>query len=157
MCCKAISDVLPEFPVYGPQLESLLLCDNPKKNCWFRVCKKCPDPKKIALRILEKSGKSQKSRTSLCQWKKNNDTNRFQKHTESGTLNKLITHFLGILPEFLKHSFIKRQQSTQFQKDDKEMTESNGEVALLQIDFAEGFNCESQDEIQSAHWNQATV
>lgn len=26
--------------------------------------------------------------------------------------------------------------------------------ALLQIDFAENFVCESQDEVQSAHWNQ---
>lgn len=157
MCCKAINQNLPEFPVYGTQLECVLLCKNPTKDCWFRVCPKCVNAKKTLTEILKKSGKNQKTSVMWCQWKKNKETNRFEKCMETGTLNTLISHFLDILPEFLKHSYIKRSQAAQFQKDNEEVSKSNGELATLQIDFAEGFNCEAQDEIQSAHWNQATV
>lgn len=157
MCCKAIQQNLPSFPAYGPQLESLLLCEKPNKECWFRICSKCDNAKKTLSEILKKSRKSQKTPVLLYQWKKNIETNRFQKCLEKGTLSSLITHFHDILPEFLKHSYIKRSQAAQFQNDNDEVSKSSGKVATLQIDFAEGFNCESQDEIQSAHWNQATV
>lgn len=106
---------------------------------------------------MKKSGKNEKTLVMWGQWKKNKKTKRFEKRMENGILKTLISHFLDILPEFLKHSYIKRSQEAQFQKDDEEVSQSNGELATLQIDFAEGFSCEYQDEIQSAHWNQATV
>lgn len=106
---------------------------------------------------MKRSRINGKTLVKWCQWKKNKESNRFEKCAESGTLNTLISHFLDILPEFLKHSYIKRAQETQFQKDSEEVSKSNGKLATLQVDFAEGFNCEHQDEIQSAHWNQATV
>ena len=28
---------------------------------------------------------------------------------------------------------------------------------VLQMDYAENYTCKSQDEVQSAHWNQAQV
>ncbi len=157
MCCKAVHQNLPEFPVYGKQLESLLLCENPGKVCWLGKCTKCVKAKDILAKVLKKSGKKGKSFVMWCQWNKNVKTNRFEKCMEKGTLTLLIGHFLKILPEFLKHSYIKRCQAAQFQKDDEEVSKSNGKLATLQVDFAEGFNCEAQDEIQTAHWNQATV
>jgi hypothetical protein len=157
MCCKTIHKNLPEFPEYGEQMESLLLCKNPGKNCWLRACSECVNVNGKLADIMKKSGKTGKTFVMWCQWNKNKDTNRYEKCMIKGSLASLISHFLEILPEFLKHSYIKRCQEAQFQKDDEEVSESNGELATLQIDFAEGFNCEAQDEIQSAHWNQATV
>lgn len=157
MCCKAIHRYIPEFPLYGVQLERLILCENPTTDCWLRNCSKCVDTKSILNEIVEKSGKKQRSPVVWNQWKKDDTTNRFENSLERGTLKKLVGYFLDILPEFLKHSRIKRCQAARFQEDNEEVLTSNGEIALLQIDFAESYSCESQDEIQSAHWNQANV
>ncbi|KAJ6640217.1 hypothetical protein Bhyg_12967, partial [Pseudolycoriella hygida] len=43
------------------------------------------------------------------------------------------------------------------QNDCEDAKHTNGETAVLQIDFAENADCIAQDEIQTAHWNQATV
>lgn len=148
---------MPEFPLYGEKLHKLVMCDEPKKNCWLRSCSACKDTASKLNEIFEKSNKKQRSPVVWNQWKKNDTTNRFENCLERGTLQKLIAYFLEILPEFLKHSRIKRSQAARFQKDNEELEEANGEIALLHMDFAESFCCESQDEIQSAHWNQPNV
>lgn len=107
--------------------------------------------------ISSRSGKNIQCPVTWKQWKKNKETNRFQKYVETGTLEHLQNHFMSILDEFLKHSYIKRCQAASFEDDNEEVRQSNREIAVVQIDFAEGFNCEAQEEIQSAHWNQATV
>ncbi|KAJ6639674.1 hypothetical protein Bhyg_12421 [Pseudolycoriella hygida] len=155
LCCKAINQNLPEFPTYGEQLKRLLLCENPTKECWFRSCPKCVDAKKVLANILRKSGKKAGSVAMWIQWKKDND--RFQKCLEEGTLKSLISHFLEILPDFLKHSYVKRSQAKAFESDNEDVPRSNGTIASLQFDFAENFKCEAQEEVQPAHWNQASV
>lgn len=81
---------------------------------------------------------------------KNKETNRFQTIVETGTFVDLNNYFMSILTEFLKHSYTKRCQEDSFEADNLEVRRSNGGVALVQIDFAEGFNCEAQEEIQAA-------
>lgn len=159
MCCSAINHYMPEFPKYGATLERLLLCENSTKNCWIRTCSMCSDDKirQKLVDIVKRSGKDLKGSVKWTQWKKSEDTNRFQKLVKTGTLNDLQNHFLNIYAEFLKHSHTKRCQATSFEADNDEVRVSNGKVALVQIDFAEGFNCEAQEEIQAAHWNQMTV
>lgn len=106
---------------------------------------------------MKRSGKSENDSTMCTQWYKNDETKRFQQSVQRGTLENLLARFNKILPEFLKHSYIKRNQADSFEKDNDEVKHAAGKVATLQVDFAESFNCEAQDEIQSAHWNQATV
>lgn len=107
--------------------------------------------------IVKRSQIKLRSRVEWTQWTKNTETNRFQKHVASGTLGDLQKRFLDILPDFLKHSHVKRCQAATFESDTEEVRQSNGKVALVQLDFAEGYTCQAQDEIQSAHWNQPTV
>lgn len=68
----------------------------------------------------------------------------------------LIAHLTSIAPHFLRHSYIKRSQSNTFITFDRPRAASTAfqSEAVLQIDFAENFVCEMQDEVQSAHWNQ---
>lgn len=58
--------------------------------------------------------------------------------------------------QFLKHSYIKREQSDMFNMHDipRAKNVEFGDEGALQFDFAENFVCEFQDEVQSAHWNQ---
>lgn len=157
LCCTAIKRGMTEFPKYGPELEKLILCENAEKNCWMRNCLKCPDIQLTLAKIMKRS-KSKKGDLVTCvHWIKNDETKRFQKSVQKGTLESLLNHFVKILPDFLRHSYIKRKQAASFESDNDEVKKSDGEVATLQADFAEGFKCEAQDEIQSAHWNQATV
>lgn len=106
---------------------------------------------------MARSGKKKSYPVSLKQWTKNDETQRLQQFVQRGPLENLLAHFKKILPEFLKHSYIKRNQAESFEKDNEEVKRSNGKVATLQVDFAESYTCEAQDEVQSAHWNQATV
>lgn len=88
---------------------------------------------------------------------KKRDTSRFQKIAKNGTLGDLRNHFVKIVDGFVKHVYTKRSQAATFEEDNEEVKKSEGKVALLQIDFAESYTCLAQDEVQSAHWNQATV
>ncbi|XP_037025686.1 uncharacterized protein LOC119077393 [Bradysia coprophila] len=159
MCCQALNRYLPEFPQNGPELERLLICDKPKKNCWLRSCSVCSDSqiRKLIEDIVKRSGVRLKSQAKWTQWRKNDETNRFQKYVIPGKLSDLQSYFMNIMPEFLKHTYTKRSQAATFEKDTQEVRKSKGRIALIQIDFAECFNCEAQEEVQSAHWNQATV
>lgn len=83
-------------------------------------------------------------------------TNRVEKEKENGKAAELVAYIASIAPQFLRHSFIKRKQSETFNLHDIPRA-SNLEYfieAALQIDFAENFTCEAQDEVQNAHWNQ---
>lgn len=87
-------------------------------------------------------------------WKKNSDSNRFEKREQVGKLSELASHIAALF-HFLKHSYIKRAQSSTFIDYDRPRASNcDFDEGVLQIDFAENFICESQDEIQNAHWNQ---
>lgn len=68
----------------------------------------------------------------------------------------LVLHIVNLSPQFLKHSFVKREQSDMFNKVDRLRVKSDDypQESVVQIDFAENYVCEAQDEVQSAHWNQ---
>lgn len=106
---------------------------------------------------MKRSGRNKDDVVSCAHWNKSDETKRFQKSIQKGPLNALLDHFCKLLPDFLKHSYIKRKQAASFEGDNDEVKKSQGEVATVQADFAEGYKCEAQDEIQSAHWNQSTV
>lgn len=158
-CCSALNKYLPQFPTYGPEATQLLICDNPLEDCWFKTCKKCSIS--IVNRKLQdfcklKSVKSK--RVVWKQWIKDEVTTRTQNVDVHGTMNDLMKHFIKIYPNFLAHCFVKREQSNAFVADHKDVDlEQNFDQAILQLDFAENFKCESQDEIQSAHYNQHQV
>lgn len=158
MCCKAIKRYLPQFPKYGKKLEQVILCEPPQKACWWRNCSSCSNKIQTTMDNIVKHSKIKlEIRVEWTQWTKSTETNRFQKHVASGTLGDLQKRFLDILPDFLKHSCIKRCQASTFESDTEEVRQSNWNVAIVQIDFAEGYTCQAQDEIQSAHFNQASV
>lgn len=141
------------FPKYGPDLMSLLLCDEGDKNCWFKTCKQCSSVETDKTIMALSKNRSMK-RVKWIQWDKNKEENRYEQFRKEGTVQDLMAYFKSIYVSFLKHSFIKRQQAAFFKRD---METLDDEVCILQIDYAENFTCEAQDEIQSAHWNHKQV
>lgn len=89
-------------------------------------------------------------------WEKDIVTKRVENKLKSGTIDDLIAYISKLWPQFLKHSFNKREQALTFNEYDRQRAlnmELGGE-GLLQIDFAENYVCEAQNEVQKAHWNQ---
>lgn len=72
-------------------------------------------------------------------WEKNVQSKRIEKQKKYGTLANLIAHTVSLSTQFLKHSYIKREQSQAFKMHDLPRATNAGYVfeALLQIDFAE--------------------
>lgn len=92
------------------------------------------------------------------QWTKNEDENRVQKLPQKGTIKKLLMYFIGLISQFLKHSFVKRSQAESFNIDREAVNSPDNLLeCVVQFDFSENHTCEAQDEVQGAHWNQKQV
>ena len=88
------------------------------------------------------------------QWQ--DDNGRMKQLVQSTLVVHLYDHLCLLMPSFLTHSFIKRQQHKSLESDKNSTKEGCG-IAVLQIDYAENYKCFSQDEVQNAHWNQQQV
>lgn len=84
------------------------------------------------------------------QWTQNEK--RTEVKDEEGTLQLLLETLENKLKKFKQHFYVHHTQSDYF-RDIKENIKRH--EAVLQVDFAENFTFVSQDEVQSAHWNQA--
>lgn len=160
-CADALRKNIPEFPGYGNyELVDFLICDIPTRECYHKTCKKCSQTE-IDKKIKELANRSSSSRKNLkwMKWVKDEESNRFQNIAEEGTQNQLVEYFLSIYPKFLQHFYVKREQEKMFAENRKHVdhTDQGLDGAILQIDFAENFKCESQDEVQQAHYNQKQV
>lgn len=157
-CWTAMKKYIPGFPAYDKDCPHPLTCQNPTENCWLKTCSKCTVTvvNQKLKRFCPKS--IQKKPVVWQQWIKDELTNRTQNATVNGTVNDLLAYFTSIYPQFLTHSFVKREQAKSFVADqDSVDLKENLHHAVLQIDCAENFKCESQDEIQPAHYNQRQV
>lgn len=156
-CCSILNKNLPVFPPYGEKSTLLLTCDPPTRACWSKTCEKClPTTVDKRLSDLLKATKKSNKKVEWLQWVKNEKENRWQRLTMHQNLKKLVTYLTEIYPNFLKHSFVKRSQAESFKLDRKSVDLAN-DVCLIHIDFPENFTCESQSEVQGAHWNQFQV
>lgn len=151
----ALHKYVSTLPDYKNGFVRHFLCEETSTDCWFMKCENCSG---ISISQLSDSFGDVRPDTMVkwMIWKKSTVTNRIERHNQVGKLTQLTAHIAAISPQFLRHSYIKRSQSKTFTTYDRPRA-TNCEFAdegLLQIDFAENFVCELQDEVQSAHWNQ---
>lgn len=151
----ALHKCVPSLPDYKNGFVEQFLCVEPKKDCWFGKCRHCDG---ISIKNLTDivGNTSFDLDVSWPVWRKNVATKRIERQMEQGNLKTLLVHLAALSSQFLRHHFVKREQSDTFNKYDLQRASNSqiGHEGLLQIDFAENFVCESQDEVQSAHWNQ---
>ena len=67
---------------------------------------------------------------------------------KEGTLEEALEALESKIPFFLEHVFIQRKQSSYFEE---RITQLKSNEAVVQVDFAENYTCQYQDEIQAAH------
>lgn len=160
LAVNALHKLAPNVSDYDDGFVQHFLCESSSADCWLGKCNQCTG---ITIEKL-KAFVSFYGRIPLTTpakwlvWKQNKTTKRFEKKEDTGTLLNLIEpkNIAKLSPQFLAHSYVKRQQSHSFNLNDlpRAKDPTFDSEALLQIDFSENFVCESQDEIQSAHWNQ---
>ena len=59
--------------------------------------------------------------------------------------------------KFVKHAFVKKNQSTIFKKLKEVSMSVNSEIAVIQVDWAENARCFYQNEPQATHFGQNQV
>ncbi|CAF0992261.1 unnamed protein product [Didymodactylos carnosus] len=79
------------------------------------------------------------------------DAGRAVKITSVGTVSKCVQILESKLPHFLKHVFIKREQSKYFESIKLNTTD---QYCLLQYDYSENFSTVHQNGIQLAHFSK---
>ncbi|XP_077976176.1 uncharacterized protein LOC144432038 [Styela clava] len=158
---NSLHKVIPEFPSYTTNIVNTFVCASPNLECWKNVCMRCKDGAGFKMSwgaVLE--GFENKF-VSWYVWENSVSDSRLKKVQEEGDVNDLLEHVYQMLPQFLEHSYIKRQQSMRYKLDrDNTLSTSasySNSEALIQIDFAENYTCVNQDEIQSAHWQQQQI
>ena len=72
----------------------------------------------------------------------------------TGTVLKCVKMLKSKTPQYLSHVFIKRKQSAYFEyiKDNADDT-----TVVCQVDYAENFTLQYQDQVQSAHWSKKQI
>ena len=83
------------------------------------------------------------------QWAEENSF--IQKLAKHGSTTDAFEDLGKQLPKFFWHSFIKEKQAAAYNSSKSKAMQLDSPTCLLQMDFADNFTCQWQDEIQSAH------
>ena len=154
MTVNALSKVNRSIPCYDHQFVNTIICTPESRECMVNACEKCSDGKGFKTKYPMND-------TVMTQWFvwRADGTGRLNKCTEEGTLSELYDYTISMVPQFLEHSFVQWSQSKKWKemKDLATSSECKQNHALIQVDFAENYTCQHQDEIQSAHWRQSQV
>ena len=130
------------------------MCETGSEDCWLNGCEKCSNAK-----ILCQKYSLKESHTVVWyEWRKDKD-GCLNKVEQEGLTDDLFQHICSMLPRFLEHCYVKRNQAESY-NEERNMVGSHDfdpAFALIQVDFSENYTCTYQDEIQSAHWQQKQV
>lgn len=139
-------DDFKETVVKASDVIDSLLCD----NCDSKSCEICEGNMNLFKEMFQNVPSDKL--VELIQWRQ--DVYQLKMFTLQLTFQDVMNEFSEKLFDFKVHLEIKKAQSSFFHQCINSPSE---EVAVVQIDFAENFKCISQNEIQSAYFNQHTV
>jgi len=161
MLCDTLSKEIPTFPSYSRSFVDNFVCDSNKEECMTGKCQKCPNwfetMKDTSLNLEEVVVQwGQWERVSQTEKGKDGKTKakKMVRILKEGTLEEALQDLESKIPFFLEHVFIQRKQSSYFEEC---KTQLKSNEAVVQVDFAENYSCQYQDEIQAAHWCQEQV
>lgn len=161
--------------------EKALCSTDSNSDCWLSKCDQCNKGKNVV------PGKACNSSTTLRQWEKvivdkNNQLDRQNELDQQGIQTPILENenqfphqqqkvssrlqcnsrqifvgevlelFQASFPEVCNHVNTKRIQANQFESDKKKP-----KARVLQMDFAMAYECEYQNEVQSALWTRGSV
>ena len=127
-------------------MDDALHCSPATRDCSLNNCNKCKDGK-VFTAMTDMDDPADSLGTSGLTWYvwKNDSDGRLSKVVEEGTTADLRNYICSILPQFMEHCYIKREQATAY-KLERKAIEGSENKALLQVDFSENYTCQYQWE-----------
>lgn len=161
LAVNALHKVHNSFPQYSNTFSDTMVCFPSTTECWFGQCDNCSNSKMFKLSYSHIIEDEEATHATWHVWKTESTGGKdgqIVKVVEDGMSDELFNYIEGLVPQFLEHSFVKRKQAQTY-KEQRSDAENKPSIdkALLQVDFSENYTCVAQNEIQSAHWNQAQV
>ena len=147
---QSLSKAGLQLPTGFRDFIALLVCDQNEEDCMAGQCANCP-----GLAQLTPPATIANQDISWQQWSTDGKTTRI---VLQGTVQDCFDVLKSQTPYFLLHTFVKRTQADEFQRE-RESVKDDPDKVVIQVDFAENYTTKLQGEIQSAYWayNQVTV
>jgi hypothetical protein len=134
-------------------LDEQVLCNEQTQMCKSGTCTECSAGQTFFRRHPQTENIEISSDLNVLQWIA--DDNGFLiRRRITLTVDDALTSFQDKLPCFILHSLTKRNQAEKYRNQKNEV---DSETLLCHFDFAENYTCGSQDQIQSAYYNQKLV
>ena len=106
----------------------LIICDQNSEDCMLGACSKCPTFDAL---------KPKESISGITWWQWNSNGNsRVEKQEFNGEITDCFQQLKKLYPHFLRHTYIKRKQSSAF-KEEVESVQLDNEKVFIQVDFTE--------------------
>ena len=130
---------------YEHDLIEKFTCETGSEDCWLNHCAKCSNAK-----ILYQKYSLKESHTVVWyEWRKDKD-GCLNKVEQEGLTDDLFQHICSMLPRFLEHCYVKRNQAESY-NEERNMVGSHDfdpAFALIQVDFSENYTCTYQCILQ---------
>ena len=151
--CDCLCKEMSSFPPYSGLFIDPLVCNSTTKECMLSKCANCPnwlvDVEKYAplddLYVIKRHQWERVTHTITTKQDKPKIVKKMEKVIKEGTVEGALNCPKGQIPCFLECVFIKGKQSTFFGDC---VAQLKADEAIVQVDFAENYNCQYQDEIR---------
>ena len=125
---EVLHKVVPTIPGYSHEVPVTCLCGKVQQDCWLNKCGSCSDGRGFQRRY--KLGEDDNKPVTWYVWKQT-ESEQLTKVLEDGTTADLFEHVKTLLPQFLKHCFVKRAQSEQYQIEKNDIAEALNKAEAL--------------------------
>ena len=129
MAVNSLHKSCPNFPSFSGELPDSIVCAPGSRSCWLNECHACKDAD--IFKTKYKLDNTSESATTWYVWKSDQD-NKLCKAVEEGTTQDLFNHISSLVPQSLRHCFIKRMQAEYYQKQREAIT---SEQVIVQLHY----------------------
>lgn len=129
------------------------VCDEPDEDCYYRICKKCPQASSVIDALNEIFEANEIDNINYKMWTATNHCTLIQ---VGCTTEKFLDFLLDQIDKILRHDFDAKSQSRYYST--LKTILKPGEF-IVTLDFAENYAFVVQEAAQAFHWNndQATI
>lgn len=142
---EGIQKVHNQFPS-GSEILDMATCSDASDECKLGTCDKCSDVTSVVNELFQSI---EDKRVNYFHWMQTN-----KKKEISHTMQEVKNLFANQVEIMRKHTFVAKHQLTEVKHLKANLTSNE---VVLQVDFAENFNVQQQNEIMSAYWDTQSI
>jgi hypothetical protein len=153
---------------YSEHFFNQIICKEPSIICYSNKCLHCKNG--AIFESLTAGVNNVEQQISWYHWDRNKtaiknpensnipkDFCQIKKSTNNGSTKDLLKYITDLLPAYVLHVYIKRNQCKVFNCLVLEAQKIDSNMAVLQVDFAEKYECGEPDSPQAAHFGRKKI